>query len=164
MNLFIEEEGVVALPFNIPETAALVIEKALDYVSCPYEVEINLVLTTDEAIQEMNNIFREIDKATDVLSFPMLEYQEPGDFSHLEEQMTAFNPESGELVLGDIVISHEKLLAQAEAYGHSAKREFAFLLTHSMLHLFGYDHIEDKESQVMEEKQREILEQLQILR
>ena len=67
-------------------------------------------------------------------------------------------------MLGDIVISKEKVLAQAEEYGHSVEREYAFLIAHSMLHLFGYDHMEEEERIVMEEKQREILERLQILR
>ena len=81
-----------------------------------------------------------------------------------QEEAEAFNPESGELMLGDIVISKEKVLAQAEAYGHSPKREFAFLIAHSMLHLFGYDHMEEEERLVMEERQREIMEKVQILR
>ena len=72
--------------------------------------------------------------------------------------------EVAELMLGDIVISKEKVLAQAEAYGHSPKREFAFLIAHSMLHLFGYDHMEEEERLVMEERQREIMEKVQILR
>ena len=82
----------------------------------------------------------------------------------MEEEAEAFNPESGELMLGDIVISKEKVLAQAEAYGHSPKREFAFLIAHSMLHLFGYDHMEEEERLVMEERQREIMEKVRILR
>ena len=78
--------------------------------------------------------------------------------------MEYFNPETGELMLGDIVISKEKVIAQAEEYGHSTQREYAFLIAHSMLHLFGYDHMEEDERAVMEQKQKEILEQLQILR
>ena len=75
-----------------------------------------------------------------------------------------FDPESGELTLGDIVISKEKVLSQAEEYGHSPKREYAFLIAHSVLHLTGYDHMEEEERQVMEQKQREIMERLDILR
>ena len=93
-----------------------------------------------------------------------MEYAEPGDFDFLEEREDCFDPESGELVLGDIVISKEKVLEQAEAFGHSAEREYAFLIAHSVLHLTGYDHIEEQERLVMEQKQRDILEQLQILR
>ena len=165
MSLYLEEEGELKLPFDTEETARIVIEAALEYEGCPYEAEINLLLTTDKEIHEMNNMFRQIDRATDVLSFPMIEYDTPGDFSHLEEDgQDCFNPESGELMLGDIVISKDKVLAQAEAYGHSPRREYAFLIAHSMLHLFGYDHMVDDERLEMEQKQREILENVQILR
>lgn len=165
MSLYMEEEGDVILPFETEKTANLVIEAALEYEGCPYEAEINLLLTTDEDIREMNQMFRQIDKSTDVLSFPMLEFEQPGDFSHLEEHPEdCFHPETGELMLGDIAISKDKVLDQAEAYGHSPKREYAFLIAHSMLHLFGYDHMDDKERLIMEQKQKEILENIQILR
>lgn len=164
MSLYMEEEGSVKLQIDTEEIAKLVTEAALDYVGCPYEAEINLLLTEDDAIREMNQSFREIDRSTDVLSFPMLEYETPGDFSKVEEQPDAFNPETGELVLGDIVISKEHVLEQAAAYGHSPKREYAFLIAHSMLHLFGYDHMEEDERAEMEQKQREILETVNISR
>lgn len=167
MSLFIEEEGEVKLPLEVDAeaTANMVIEVSLDYIGCPYEAEINLLLTTDEEIQKMNQRFRDMDRATDVLSFPMLEYETPGEFEHFENcAQEAFNPESGELMLGDIVISKNKVLAQAETYGHSPRREFAFLIAHSMLHLFGYDHMEEEERVVMEEKQREIMERVKIPR
>ena len=105
MSLYLEEEGEITLPFETKEVADLVVEAALEYEGCPYEAEINLLLTTDDEIHRMNEEFRQIDRATDVLSFPMLEYETPGDFSFVEEEAEAFNPESGELMLGDIVIS-----------------------------------------------------------
>lgn len=164
MSLFIEEEGDVTLPFDIKEVAERVTAAALECEKCPYEAEINLLLTTDEEIRKMNREYRQTDRATDVLSFPMLEYDAPADFSFLDEAEDAFDPESGELVLGDIVISKEKVLAQAEEYGHSPLREYAFLIAHSMLHLFGYDHMEDDEREVMEERQRVIMEAVNIPR
>jgi len=95
-----------------------------------------------------------------VLSFPLLEYPAPADFSFLEDAgVDAFEPDSGELLLGDIVISLDRAMEQAGEYGHSLKREVAFLTAHSMLHLFGYDHVEDEERSVMEKMQEEILEQ-----
>lgn len=139
-------------------------EAALDYEECPYEAEVNLLLTMNEEIREMNARFREIDRATDVLSFPMVDYNEPGNFEFLEEADEYFHPESGELMLGDIVISKEKVLSQAEEYGHSPKREYAFLIAHSMLHLMGYDHMEEEERICMETRQNEILERLGITR
>ncbi len=164
MTLLFEEEGDLLLPLPCEELAKKVIEAALEYESCPYEAEINLLLTMNTEIQEMNRQFREIDRATDVLSFPMLDYKVPGDFGFLEETYTCFNPETGELMLGDIVISKEKVVTQAEEYGHSMEREYAFLIAHSMLHLFGYDHMEETERLVMEEKQRGILSLLKIER
>lgn len=164
MTVLFEEEGNLTLPLACEELAIKVVEAALDYVGCPYEAEVNLLLTMNEEIQEMNRSFRQIDKATDVLSFPMVEYEEAGDFDFLENTNAYFHPESGELMLGDIVISKEKVISQAEEYGHSIEREYAFLIAHSMLHLFGYDHMEEEERVEMEKKQREILEQLQILR
>ena len=165
MSLFIEEEGEIRLPFDIKETAESVVSAALEVEQCPYEVEVNLLLTTDEEIHRMNLEFRQIDRPTDVLSFPMIEYGRPGDFSGIDEERDdIFNPESGELLLGDIVISKNKVLSQAEQYGHEPKREYAFLIAHSMLHLFGYDHMEEEERHMMEERQRIIMQKVNILR
>ena len=144
----------------------MVIEAALDELKCPYEAEVSLLITDNARIREMNRQFRQIDRPTDVLSFPMIQFDQPGDFSFLEEEEPeeCFNPETGELVLGDIVISAEKVLEQAEEYGHSVKREYAFLIVHSVLHLTGYDHMVPEEAEWMEQRQRQILEQLHITR
>lgn len=164
MTLFFEEEGELQLSLPCKELAEKVINAALDYVGCPYEAEVNLLLTMNEEIHQMNNEFREIDRPTDVLSFPMVEYDFPADFESLEDVFECFNPETGELMLGDIVISKEKVIEQAEEFGHSIEREYAFLIAHSVLHLTGYDHMEEEERMVMEEKQRDILDNLQIFR
>ncbi len=164
MTLYIEEEGTVILPFDVKETAELMAETVLEYEDCPYEAEVNLLLTDNEEIRVMNREYRQIDRATDVLSFPMLEYEIPGDLSCIEERADAFNPETGELMLGDIVISKDRVISQAEEYGHSVRREYAFLIAHSMLHLFGYDHMEEDERKIMEDRQRGIMEKAGILR
>ncbi|HJB94801.1 MAG TPA: rRNA maturation RNase YbeY [Candidatus Mediterraneibacter intestinigallinarum] len=165
MSLYIETEGEISFSFDVEEVARLVVDAALDIVRCPYESEIDLLLTHDEEIHEMNREHRGIDRPTDVLSFPMLEFAIPGDFSGIDEEAEdIFNPESGELMLGDIVISADRVLAQADEYGHSPRREYAFLIAHSILHLCGYDHMEEDERAVMEEKQREIMEKINILR
>ena len=164
MTIYFEEEGELALPLACREIAEKVIETTLDLTGCPYEAEVSLLLTMDTQIQEMNTEFRGIERATDVLSFPMIEYPAPGEFGFLKEREDCFDPESGELSLGDIVISKEKVLAQAEEYGHSVLREYAFLLVHSVLHLTGYDHMEESERSKMEEKQDEIMKCLDILR
>ena len=158
MSIFIEEEGAVTLPFNAEEIAGKVIEAALEYENCPYEAEVSLLLTTDEEVRKLNCSARGLDRPTDVLSFPMLEYSRPGDFSWLEKEPgDAFNPETGELMLGDIVISKDKVLAQAEEYGHTPLREYAFLIAHSMLHLFGYDHMEEEEKKEMRAQEEKLL-------
>lgn len=165
MSFQYEEECEVKFEFHPEELALQVIEACLDYAKFPYEAEVNLTLTDNAGIQEINRNFRDIDRATDVLSFPMLSYEAPGDFSFLEEESEDdFNPDTGEALLGDIVISVDKVKEQAESYGHSTKREFAFLIVHSMLHLFGYDHMEEQEAAVMEQKQREILDKMEIFR
>jgi probable rRNA maturation factor len=126
---------------------------------------VNLTLTDNEGIHEINRMYRQIDAPTDVLSFPMLSYEQAGDFSALEEDYEDnFNPDTGEIMLGDIVISVDRVREQAAAYGHSERREFAFLIVHSMLHLFGYDHMTPEDAAVMEPKQRQILEEMNISR
>ena len=116
------------------------------------------LLDYNHEIQKMNREYRGIDAPTDVLSFPMLEFTVPSDFSHVEEAFEdCFNPESGELMLGDIILSVDKIREQAESYGHSQTRELAFFFFFSMLHLCGYDHMEEGEREEMEERQREIL-------
>lgn len=160
-----EYEKPEVLAFDWEEILRKVVMGAMDYEPCPYEAELNILLTGNEEIHRINREYRQIDRPTDVLSFPMIEYPEPGNFDHCEdEDQDCFNPETGELVLGDIVISVDKVLEQAEAYGHSVMRELAFLTAHSMFHLFGYDHMEEDERAVMEERQRDLLEQLGITR
>ena len=151
--------------FHYRELAGKVIAKALEMESFPYETEISLTLVDNKQIQELNLQTRQIDRPTDVLSFPMLEYEAPADFDGIEEQWEGIvNPDTDEVMLGDIVISVEKVREQAKEYGHSEKREFAFLITHSMLHLMGYDHMESEEASLMEEHQRRILDALGIKR
>ena len=159
MTLNYEEEGEVKLPVDCEGLAKEVIEAALDYAECPYEAEVNVILTDNDAIQAINKEYRQIDAPTDVLSFPMVDYEKPSDFDHVEDAVEDyFNPETGELMLGDIVISVDKVEEQAEKYGHSQTRELAFLVAHSMLHLCGYDHMVDEERLVMEDRQRQILD------
>lgn len=164
MTLYYEEEGSLKLPLECEQIAKQIIPAALDHIGCPYEAELNLLLTMNEQICELNTQFRGIDQPTDVLSFPLIEYETPGDFSFLETADAYFNPESGELCLGDIVISKERVISQAEEYGHSVLREYAFLIVHSVLHLAGYDHINDSERLEMERLQDEIMSRINILR
>ena len=165
MSYYIEEECEVSFDFDYKELANTVIDFCLEYENFEYAVEVNLTLTDNEGIRIINKEYRNIDRPTDVLSFPLLSYDSSGDFSFLEnENEDNFNPDTGEVMLGDIIISVEKVFEQADEYGHSPRREFAFLITHSMLHLFGYDHMEEDQAEIMETKQRDILEKLNILR
>ena len=151
--------------FHYRELAKKVIIQSLDCENFPYEAEVNLTLVDNERIREINRDMREIDAPTDVLSFPMLEFYAPADFSAIEDDWGGtVNPDTGEIMLGDIVILLEKVRSQAAEYGHSEKREYAFLITHSMLHLMGYDHMIPEEAAVMEEHQRVILNVLDIKR
>lgn len=165
MTLNFEEEVTVPFDFEYESLAREVISFTLDHENFPYESEVNLTLTDNDGIHEINKMYRQIDRPTDVLSFPMLSYEAPGDFSKLEDDYDDnFNPDTGEIMLGDIVISVDKVLEQAESYGHTPRREYAFLIVHSMLHLFGYDHMTPEEAVQMEAKQRQILEEMNITR
>lgn len=167
MTILMENEQDKEIEFDYEEVLSQVIDKALEKEKCPYECEVNLTFTDNEGIRNINREFRELDVPTDVLSFPMVDYIAPADYGILENEEAYamyFNPESGELLLGDIVISVERAIEQAKNYGHSLKREICFLTAHSMLHLLGYDHMEDGERIVMEKKQEEILDELGIKR
>ena len=164
MTIPIERETDLKLAFDEEAVIRKVAEAALDSEGCPYEAEVDVLLTDAGSIREINREERGIDRATDVLSFPTLELKAPGDFSGLEEDPTLFHPETGELLLGDMVISLDKVKEQAAEYGHSEERELAFLTAHSMFHLMGYDHEEEAERLVMEEKQEALLRRLGITR
>lgn len=165
MTIFIEREGSEALLPDMDDLIKEVITAGLSYEACPYEAEINVIITTDEQIQTVNHEFRGIAMPTDVLSFPAVDYPSPSDFSEVEKYpMNYINPETEELLLGDIMLSADRAKFQAEEYGHSLKREVAFLIAHSLLHLLGYDHILEEDASLMERKQEEILQSLGIVR
>lgn len=164
MTSYVENETSVVFSFSPEELVETLMIAALEEENCPYEAQVNVLITDNEGIRELNKEYREIDKATDVLSFPVLAYKSPSDFSEVELDQTAFDPDSGELILGDIILSADKIEEQAESYGHSQKREFAFLVVHSLLHLLGYDHMLEGEAAVMEEHQDAILQKVRIAR
>ena len=165
MTSYVENETEVKFDFDIKKILDQVMTQILDQEKCPYEAQVNLLVTDNEGIREYNRKYREIDAATDVLSFPMLSYETEADFSAAEAQEAdCFDPETGELMLGDIIISADKVKEQAQKFGHSEKREFAFLTAHSMLHLCGYDHMVKEEAEIMERKQEEALDKLGITR
>lgn len=164
MNIYIENEYCHKIDLDYKKIITSVVEEALDFIKCPYECEVNVTIVDNSAIRKINMEQRKIDRATDVLSFPLLEYGQAGEFRFFDSCPEYFHPDTGELMLGDIVISYDKVLSQAEEYNHSAKRELAFLTAHSMLHLFGFDHMEDNERMEMEKMQEIILKNLGITR
>ena len=132
------------------------VRRAIETVGRLYgaeDAEVSVTLTDDAHIHELNRIYRAVDRPTDVLSFALTESEEP-------EIVGA----QGHDVLGDLVISLEHVAAQAEEYGHSPLRELSFLTVHGMLHLLGYDHMEEEERLEMEEEQRYVMEELGIQR
>lgn len=158
--LFLEnEQSKIELTDEISETVEKVCNYSLEYEGFSDSAEISVTFTDNENIKKLNKLHRGIDKETDVLSFPILEFDEEGNVIDSE-----FDFDEDEVVLGDIVISLEKAYEQAESYGHSLIREVAFLTAHSMLHLMGYDHMEEDEEKVMFKKQEEILSYLGIER
>jgi probable rRNA maturation factor len=165
LNYENETEITLELGESAESLAEKVILAGLEETGCPFDVQVNLLITDNESIRQMNLSFRQIDEPTDVLSFPMLEYESPADFSSFREgDCSVFDPESGQLMLGDIVINAQRVISQAMEYGHSQRREFAFLIAHSFLHLTGFDHMEEEERAVMEERQRRIMDLLDIHR
>lgn len=122
------------------------------------EVDIDITIVDDETIRELNRDNRGIDKVTDVLSFPNVDIVLPFNLGDYDEY--DLNPETGALNLGDIIIARNVMVANASEYGHSATRECAFLVTHGMLHLLGYDHIEEADRMEMRRNEEEVLNNL----
>lgn len=117
-------------------------------------------LTDDSGIRQKNLMYRKIDSATDVLSFPLLEAKDGKlTYSDMDKDM-----ERGCIMLGDIIVSMDRVVSQADDYGHSTERELAFLVCHGMLHLLGYDHMDPEDEETMLEKQEEILVSLGYIR
>jgi len=136
------------------------VKTSMDIEAFNIKSEVSILLVDDEKIREINNEHRQIDKATDVLSFPVVDIREgeivsdTGDFN-LDEEL---------LLLGDIIISLETAKRQADEYGHSFEREIAFLTTHGVFHLLGYDHMEKEEEEKMLYKQETVLRKLGLVR
>lgn len=163
---FSDEYGTLEqiFDFEYEAIAKQVVETVLEQEACPFESTVEIIYTSDEEIHKINMEHRGIDRPTDVLSFPMVDFEQPAEYDFLdtEEGDAYFDPDSGELILGDIVLSIPRIVAQAEEYGHSRKREYAFLIAHSMLHLLGYDHMTEEEAKIMEAKQNQALAMLGI--
>lgn len=130
------------------------IEAVLDQEKISVPCEINVLITNDSAIRGINQATRNIDKATDVLSFPMFQL-EPGNPP--AEWSEYIDPETGFCPLGDMAISLERAIAQAKAFGHTVRREIGYLTIHSMLHLLGYDHLDEGEQKAQMRSREEAI-------
>ncbi len=155
IEIFLSDEQDKLTP---PEDMEQLIESctraALEEEGIEEDAQVSVTLVDNDAIREINNEHRGIDRATDVLSFPL------GDDDSFDT-----DPETGAILLGDIVISLQRAAEQAEEYGHSFRREVAFLITHSLFHLLGYDHVDSEEDEkLMFGKQDKVLEKLGITR
>ena len=153
MKLYFEnEQDKLPLTYKLKMLVRAAVEKTLDYEQYGNPCEVSITFTDNEGIRKLNRKFRGINRATDVLSFPLFDYEG-----------TSEEPPINELkgMLGDIVISLERAEKQADEFGHSFEREVAFLTVHSMLHLLGYDHETGEEDELdMRRRQTEIVEQL----
>ncbi|AIY83143.1 putative rRNA maturation factor YbeY [Clostridium baratii str. Sullivan] len=143
-----------------------VINFALKEEEVTVKAEISMLFVDNEEIREINNDTRGIDRATDVLSFPMLDYEDKKVFKEMykDKEFNETFMDGEELVLGDIVLSLERALEQSEEYNHSFTREACYLVVHSVLHLLGYDHMEDEDKKIMRKREEEILGKLDITR
>jgi probable rRNA maturation factor len=161
MSVLIDNrQDVIKVDEALEALVTSIVDKVLDYEECDEDYEVSISFVDNEEMRSLNNEYRGIDKETDVLSFPMLEFAEDG----VEEEDEDAEYIDEELALGDIVISMEKAQEQSEDYGHSFERELAFLLVHGMLHLLGYDHEDEASEREMNEKQEAILKEMNLNR
>ncbi|HHY83031.1 MAG TPA: rRNA maturation RNase YbeY [Clostridiales bacterium] len=166
MTLLIDNhQDIVSDIDELQEFFETVLKKTLEHVNADIDAEVSLMLTNNEEIRTLNREYRQKDTATDVLSFPLIDL----DPVNQEDWHAALHdnamPDTGEVVLGDIVISVEKAREQAAEYGHGLKRELGFLMVHGLLHLLGYDHEKNLENEdIMNQLQETILQELNLPR
>lgn len=142
------DESLTAVQESVLKKA---VEKALSAEKIDFDCEISVVITNNEGIREINRDYRNIDAPTDVLSFPQYDFISPSVFAQLPSEP---------VVLGDMVISKERLIIQAEEIGHSFEDELAYLTVHSVLHLLGYDHMTESDKKIMRNREKKIVEEI----
>jgi len=157
MNIFLRYEAGKRLNLPCRKILEDVIAETLHTEHFPCEAEVSVTMTDNDGIRKLNRKFRKLNRETDVLSFPMIPFRKASDFRPgiIRDSV---DPETGECMIGDIVLNVDRIRSQAHEYGHSQKRELAFLTVHSMLHLLGYDHVLEKDRVRMEKKQKIILD------
>ncbi len=160
MIIIENEQDKVEIPDSIIKLIEKTIELCMKAEKLAKAYEVSVLIVDDEEIRAINKEHRDIDKSTDVLSFPMAEFEN----GELISDEGDYDLEFEELMLGDIIISAEVAKRQADEYGHSFEREIAFLTAHSCFHLLGYDHMEEEEEKLMIGKQESILQQMGLTR
>ena len=166
MTIYLEDETQFFDKYpEIYKKVEAVIARCLDEEKVPYETEVSLTMVDLETIHEINKTHREVDRPTDVLSFPQIDPQSIGviDWDNIDFAGCT-NYDTEEIMLGDIILCDVRAKEQAESYGHSLEREICFLVAHSMFHLLGYDHMTPEDEKVMVSKQESVLQYLSILR
>ncbi|NLY44281.1 MAG: rRNA maturation RNase YbeY [Clostridiaceae bacterium] len=156
-------QNIIEVDEKLKELIENAIGAVLDFEGFDQDVEISITLVDNEQIREINREYRNKDAETDVLSFPMLEFDEKREIIPMHQEGD-YNRDENVLVLGDIVISLEKAREQAQEYGHSFEREVGFLTVHSVFHLLGYDHEEEEQAKEMREKEEQVLQKLNLVR
>jgi probable rRNA maturation factor len=161
VELYIENnQKLEKVTDELQQLIEAVCEAVLEEEKCDFTAQVSVTLTDNQQIWQLNREYRGKDMPTDVLSFPMLEFDEDGD---IIDDGAVYSGDV--IVLGDIVISLERARSQAQEFGHRFEREVAFLTAHSMLHLLGYDHVDDPEGELlMNEKQERVLSGLGLAR
>jgi len=145
---------------EMKELIEKVVHESLANEKFEFENEVSITFVDNEQIREINREYRNIDKPTDVLSFPILDITN----GKINTEIHEYDMDEGRLLLGDIIVSLEKALEQSKEYGHSFERELAFLISHGMYHLLGYDHMNEQDEKMMMAKQEKVLEKLGLKR
>ena len=161
MTLQIDYETDREIGIEYEQLAKKVVQKVLDMEGCPYDAQVNLVLTDNEEIQRVNTEFREIPAPTDVLSFP--QFADSEDIIYEIEELDEELAESGFAIpAGDVVICYDKAIEQAEEYGTGKDRELMYLFVHSIFHLLGYDHMEEDDKTLMRVMEERVMEAINL--
>ena len=158
--IFENEQDKLPVTDEIENVIKKAVETTLDILEwSEVKCQVSVTITDNEKIREINSIYRNIDRETDVLSFPIIEFSPDG-----EALVNEGDYEGDTLLLGDIMLSLEKAASQSEEYGHSLIREVGFLSLHSALHLMGFDHIEESDAVVMRKLEKEIADKMDLRR
>lgn len=157
MVIIENEQDKVVISDEVKKIIDSVVTECLKQEEFNLGVEVSVLFVDNEEIRRINEEYREIDSVTDVLSFPMVDFSLCRNIDELMSNDINVDMDTQLIVLGDIIISAEKALEQAQEYGHSVEREFGFLTAHSVFHLLGYDHMTDEDSKIMRAKEESAL-------